>query len=134
MALIFVGSSISGGMADSATRAASGADDPIHIQRIKDVFHVTEFGGLALLLIRALRLQGHRYALTTGFLIAAAYGICDELYQYYVPNRHPGVDDVVRNFVGALIGAVIIRIGDNRSRDRLCWAGKNDSHRSRENT
>lgn len=106
MALIFIGSSIPGGPADDATRSASGTSDPLHIQRIKDVVHVTEFGILMFLLGRSLRISGIRSPLLVAFAVTVVYGVSDEIHQYFVPQRYPDLGDVIRNVAGAGIALI----------------------------
>ncbi|MBT5876828.1 MAG: VanZ family protein [Candidatus Latescibacteria bacterium] len=109
MALIFVGSSIPGGPADDATRSASGTSDPIHIQRIKDAVHITEFGILMFLLGRSFKLTGVRTPLIVALAVTVVYGVSDEIHQYFVPQRYPDIGDVIRNVVGAVIAFVVFR-------------------------
>ncbi len=68
MSLIFLGSSLTGGHADDLTRQASGVNEPIQIQRIKDVLHITEYGILTLLLIRAFTGRSYRPSLKQTWL------------------------------------------------------------------
>ena len=113
MSLIFLGSSLTGGHADDLTRQASGVNEPIQIQRIKDVFHITEYGILTLLLIRAFTGRSYRPSLKQtwlAFIIASLYGVSDELHQYYVPSRYPGLDDIIRNILGAALAAGLMYI------------------------
>lgn len=113
--LIFIGSSLPGGEADEATRQASGMKDPIHIQRIKDAVHVTEFGILMLLLVRALRFRGHKNPIWIGLAATVLYGISDEAHQYFVPQRYLAVEDIIRNTAGAILGASIMCVRRKRS-------------------
>ena len=125
MALIFLGSTLTGGDTDVVTRRASGLEEPVEIQRLKDIGHVIEYGVLAALVARAItkasyRLSGSQAALSV--VITVGYGVTDELHQYFVPNRYPGLDDIVRNTVGALIGITVLwgvkRLQDRRQRTR----------------
>ena len=111
MALIFAGSSIPGRDADMMTRKASGIEEPIRIQRIKDAVHVIEYGILAILLARAFIRRNRRLSMRhacMSFAIAALYGISDEVHQFFVPLRAPGMDDVLRNTVGAGLATVFM--------------------------
>ena len=111
MALIFLGSSLTGGNADGITRQASGVNEPIQIQRIKDAVHITEFGILTLLLLRAFTRRSYRPSLKQtfqAFCIASLYGVSDELHQYFVPSRYPGIDDMIRDVVGAALVAGMV--------------------------
>ena len=114
MLLIFIGSSIPGGQADEATRQASGVKDPIQIQRIKDAVHVTEFGVLMLLLVRSLRFRDHKNPIWIGLIATVLYGISDEAHQYFVPQRYPAMEDIIRNTAGAVLGACIMYVREKR--------------------
>ena len=43
----------------------------------------------------------------TAFLLCFAYGVLIEVGQYYIPGRYMSSLDVVANFSGAVIGAVL---------------------------
>jgi VanZ family protein len=112
MALIFWGSALTGGDTDELARRASGVEEPVEIQRIKDVAHVTEYGLLAVLLVRAFTGRSYtpsRSQMLWSFAIAALYGVTDELHQYFIPQRYPGMDDIIRNTVGAGLGVLLVR-------------------------
>lgn len=78
------------------------------------VLHALEYFLLALLLIRLLLLQHllkskgedlNRWHLVCllGAFIAISYGITDEFHQYFVPNRHCSLHDVVADAFGAFL-------------------------------
>lgn len=111
MGLIFYGSSIPGGEADTMTRQASGVEEPVQVQRIKDAVHIVEYGLLTLLLVRSFR-KGMR-GVSTGqvlksFAIATMYGVSDEVHQVFVPLRSAGIEDVVWNVIGAGLAMVVV--------------------------
>ncbi|WP_396624835.1 VanZ family protein [Luteitalea sp.] len=72
--------------------------------------HAFTFGVLAVLLLMGL--AGWRWAsvtrsaLLTAFLLAAAYGVTDELHQRFVPGRTPDVADVAADAAGAALAMV----------------------------
>ncbi len=43
-----------------------------------------------------------------GFALAAAFGVCDEVHQYFVPRRHASVLDVVTDVCGALFAVSLL--------------------------
>ncbi len=113
MALIFLGSTLPGGDTDVIARRASGLQEPVEIQRLKDIVHVIEYGVLAALVARAVTKASYRLSVRQAALsviITAGYGVTDELHQYFVPNRYPDMDDIVRNTVGALMGITGISV------------------------
>ncbi|MBI5855868.1 MAG: VanZ family protein [Nitrospirae bacterium] len=71
------------------------------------ILHALVYGGLALLALRAFRhaagLIGARYALVLAVVVAALYGMSDELHQVFVPNRHADVWDWVADTAGATL-------------------------------
>jgi VanZ family protein len=70
------------------------------------LLHAVEFGGLSLLLCRALWAQvpgcPRRSVALMSVLITIGYGISDELHQWFVPGREADVADVVADSLGAL--------------------------------
>ena len=71
--------------------------------------HLVAYAGLAVLLVRALaaaRWSGvTASAARVAILIAALYGITDELHQKFVPGRTATVSDWIADLAGAILGA-----------------------------
>ena len=71
------------------------------------LLHALAFGGLAVLICRALRAQkpawSQRTVVVLGVLAAVAYGCFDESYQSFVSERRAELSDVVADGVGALL-------------------------------
>jgi VanZ family protein len=76
------------------------------------LLHGLAYAGLAMLSVRALAkrtLSGlSRAHLLGGALIAALYGISDELHQLRVPGREGSLSDVAADFLGAAFGAAFL--------------------------
>jgi len=73
--------------------------------------HLIEYGLLAYLLYKALRLylsSGKSYVF--GFLIASAFGFLDEFIQYKLPNRVFEFRDAMTNMLAAGLGLLAVRI------------------------
>ena len=73
--------------------------------------HLVEYGLLAYLLYRALRLDfssGKAYII--GFLIASGFGFLDELIQYFLPNRVFEARDAMTNVLAAGLGLLALRV------------------------
>lgn len=75
------------------------------------VLHALEYFLLSLLLIRLLLSRPkakHDFAswqrlCLTGMLLAIAYGVSDEIHQYFTPGRHCSLQDVLADSFGALL-------------------------------
>jgi VanZ family protein len=78
--------------------------------RVSDkLLHAVEFGGLALLLCRALRAQAPsrslRLVALVSVLLVVGYGVTDEVHQLFVPERASDLADVAADGLGALLVA-----------------------------
>jgi VanZ family protein len=69
--------------------------------------HAAEYGGLAVLVCRAL--IGERVtwirAVLLAIVISSAYGATDEWHQSFVPSRNSDVRDWLTDNIGAMLGA-----------------------------
>lgn len=85
------------------------------------LLHAIEYAGLSILLFRALNrgMFTFRYASSAPYavIISTAYGISDELHQWFVPGRSSELSDVLADLVGSTIGVLLIFAGR--------WVGKN---------
>jgi VanZ family protein len=89
---------------------------PAFVSGVDKYLHAMLYGGLAVLLVRALAGGWHR-RVTVGVVmatvvIAAAYGVSDEFHQSFVPNRSVEALDVAADTVGASIAAVALYAWD----------------------
>jgi VanZ family protein len=85
------------------------------------VVHAAEYGGLGLLVARALVGGWNRpftaaIVLTT-VVICTLYGITDEIHQYFVPPRTPDVQDVVADMAGSTIAALACYLWARKASD-----------------
>jgi VanZ family protein len=84
--------------------------------------HFVGYGLLGALMLRAL--AGARWAgVTAGgaaraWIISAAYGVSDELHQYFVPGRSTSAIDWVADAFGAAVSIVAIVLVASRVRGR----------------
>jgi VanZ family protein len=81
---------------------------PVVTAHVWDKFlHTFEYGGLAVLLIRALMGEGLAWlgATLAAIALASLYGASDEYHQFFVPGRNSDVHDWIADTVGASIGA-----------------------------
>ncbi len=78
------------------------------------VLHTLEYFVLALLLIRLLLSIPHQqasgkirlswqYVCLLGMLVSIAYGISDEIHQYFIPGRHCSLHDVFSDAAGSAL-------------------------------
>src|SRR5262245_23202888 len=109
MAMIFLFSSI--------------AQAPAMPHGVDKELHGLLYGGLGALLVRALA-GGWRRRVTMGvavgaMMIAAAYGITDEIHQHFVPPRHAEALDVAADTTGAALVAAGLFLWS-----RLRWASR----------
>lgn len=44
------------------------------------------------------------------FMISMSLGCLDEFHQIFVPNRHPGIDDLVADLAGVLVAVFLVPI------------------------
>jgi VanZ family protein len=80
---------------------------PVLTQHVWDkALHGLEYGGLGLLLCRALRGEGFGWseALTLALVATSAYGASDEWHQLYTPGRTADVHDWLADTFGAAVG------------------------------
>ena len=85
-----------------------------HLWRLDKLIHAVVYGGLALLLWRALCMGpprlGRRGAAVVAILGATLFGISDEWHQSFVPGRQASVLDAVADLIGAaaaVLGAAL---------------------------
>lgn len=76
------------------------------------VFHFCEYFGLGFLLALALPYGATRRRFLLAFLLAAAYGISDEIHQSFVPGRDASVWDWLADAAGAWMGAWVLLRGE----------------------
>lgn len=69
------------------------------------VYHLAEYAVLGALLARAFLGAGARTAILWAGLLGAAYGLTDEVHQYFVPSRSAEVLDAVADAAGSFLGA-----------------------------
>ncbi len=69
------------------------------------VLHTAEFAILAFLIFCSIKSMVKRNVFLLSFVIAAAYGITDELHQIYVPGRYASLADLAADSLGAFLGA-----------------------------
>src|SRR3989338_5077276 len=73
--------------------------------------HFIEYGFLAYLIFRALRLDHGAWAAYAGaFALTAALGWGDEGIQHLLPNRYYQSSDVVLNAVSGLLGLILVYV------------------------
>jgi len=76
--------------------------------------HFLEYGILGFLLIRALGSSGMNKAglslRIAAIVLAVAYGVTDELHQYFVPGRSMEFMDILSDALGAFTGQIFFKI------------------------
>ncbi len=77
----------------------------------EEKIHFLEYGILAVLIERALRIEKKvflTYVLTV--LFTSFFGLVDEVIQHYLPERYFGWGDVLFNALGGILGVVLVFI------------------------
>lgn len=91
--------------------AQPGLQPPFHFQNADKVCHMTEYGGLGVLLARALntlpRFRNLLAACLLAIAIGAAIAAADEVFQSTVPDRDPDVLDWVADTIGLSLAQVV---------------------------
>lgn len=81
------------------------------ISHPEEKIHFIEYGILAYLVFRALRLDHGAWAAYAGALaLTAALGWVDEGIQHLLPNRYYQTSDVVLNAVSGLLGLLLVYV------------------------
>jgi len=80
---------------------------------LRKISHMLEFGILAFLLFRALKLSFRKMKkiqlyFSAGFF-SLVYAFCDEFHQGFVPTRQASFKDVAIDLVGILVALVLIK-------------------------
>jgi VanZ family protein len=91
--------------------AQPGLKTPFQFEMADKVAHLTEYGGLGVLLARALttlpRLKSVLIAGLTAVMIGAGIGATDELFQSTVPGRDSSVFDWIADAMGLSLAQLV---------------------------
>ena len=89
----------------------------IHIEEIlsyrQAAFHAGEYGLLAILMYRLLRLkldQAYRFIYLLSLTTSILYAISDEVHQYFVPGRFATLTDLIFDTIGMILGLFCVHI------------------------
>ena len=84
---------------------------PFHFQNADKVVHMTEYCGLGILVVRALRTVPRLASATAAGLLAIGIGVgiatADELFQSTVPGRESDVFDAIADSIGVTFAQVL---------------------------
>jgi VanZ family protein len=74
--------------------------------------HMGAYGILASLIYLGLQVMhvAKRYLLILAFVISFAYGIANEIHQYFIPWRNAEILDVMANGIGAFCFPLLFRL------------------------
>lgn len=78
------------------------------------VLHLIEYAILGFMVSWSIKEWGIRSYIITGWIIAIAYGVSDEIHQSFVPGREASLADLLCDFFGGFIGAKSRQILYNR--------------------
>jgi len=121
---IFVSSSISGeysgyasmAVAETFRRVLQIEYDTISAATLNFILrkfsHLVVYFALSFCLANYLKFitESRRNLFLAAWLLASAYGVIDEIHQYFVPGRHSDAWDWVANTLGSMLGAVAIML------------------------
>jgi len=76
---------------------------------VRKIGHITEYLILGILVTNAFKKSGIKgyKLLIYSFILCFVYAVSDELHQYFVPGRGPGLNDVILDSFGAALGIII---------------------------
>jgi len=84
---------------------------PFHFENADKVVHMTEYCGLGILVVRALRTVPRLASAAVAGLLAIGIGVgiatADELFQSTVPGRDSDVFDAIADSIGVTIAQVL---------------------------
>ena len=83
---------------------------------IRKAGHMAVFGVLAVLIWRALTYSAVRRATLWSWVLAVAYAATDEFHQSFTAGRHPALQDVGIDAVGALLFLLALWLRGRRAR------------------
>ena len=70
------------------------------------IVHSLVYGGMLILA----RIAFPKTYLFMLFLLVVGIGVLDEVHQLYVAGRHPGLDDLLADTIGAFVAYVILKV------------------------
>jgi len=74
------------------------------IPYIDKFLHIALYSVLALFYCRAHKWQWRTFVFPGTIIFTIAYGISDEIHQYFVPHRNPEITDILADGIGGLMG------------------------------
>lgn len=91
--------------------AQANLSTPLGFDKADKLMHMLEYGVLGFLLSRALRASARiRSALRVALIVVAVgslIGVCDEIFQSFIPGRDSSVEDWLADFTGLLFAQLI---------------------------
>jgi VanZ family protein len=73
--------------------------------------HMIEYSILGILICNSLSLRFKlKKTIFLGIIIGVFYGLTDEIHQFFVPNRHCDLLDLLADSIGILIGTAIFSL------------------------
>lgn len=84
-------------------------------------FHSATYGLFSFILFFVLYFQNKiemlkKYASTFTLIITGLFGILNEFFQIFAPNRSPNPSDVIANFLGSVIIVILLKFNINNLR------------------
>lgn len=94
---------------------------PIEFKISDKLFHLAEYGILAILVLRAIKNKHSRIIPLRPYFFGMAgsmiYGLSDEIHQHFVPGRFCSAWDFFADVIGIIIFGTLFLIFSNKKRD-----------------
>ena len=91
--------------------AQPGLKPPVNFINADKYYHVVEYGGLGVLLVRAMRVTARArwplYASLMALSLGTAIGAADEIFQSFVPGRESSIFDVLADVSGLVLAQIV---------------------------
>lgn len=94
--------------------------DPLWDMTLRKIFHMIEFGVLAFLISRALgfhKIGGWKFWFLV-LVVSFVYAVYDEVHQSFVQGRYGTIRDMLVDFNGAFLGAIVWHLYDLKGKRR----------------
>lgn len=86
-------------------------ETPVTFENSDKIYHLLEYAGLALLVLRAIKRDSKEIVswkpFIAGLIGCVLYALSDEIHQYFVPGRECALGDWAADTIGIMISGVL---------------------------